>query len=209
VGSLLKDAMDKDPIDGKGNVALDVTTQGGTVTQLKKALNGTAHLDLREGSIRGINVAQAIRVAKTKLGGQSDAQTGTGSAAEKTDFSEFTGSFRIVNGVAHNDDLSVKSPLIRLGGNGDINLGEDRLDYLAKATVVNTLQGQGGPELQALRGVTVPVRLAGPFTAIGYNIDFRGMATDLAKQKVDERKEELKTRVQEQLQDKLKGLFGK
>jgi AsmA protein len=209
VGPLLKDAIDKDPIDGKGNVALDVTTQGGTVTQLKKGLNGTANLDLRDGSIRGINVAQAIRVAKTKLAGQSDSQGGTGSAAEKTDFSEFTGSFKIVNGVAHNDDLSAKSPLIRLGGNGDINLGEDRLDYLAKATVVSTLQGQGGPELQALRGVTVPVRLAGPFTAIGYNVDFKGIATELAKKKVDEKKEELKTRAQDQLKDKLKGLLGK
>jgi AsmA protein len=114
-----------------------------------------------------------------------------------------------VDGVARNDDLSVKSPLIRVGGNGDINLGDDRLDYLAKATVVNTLQGQGGPELQALRGVTIPVRLAGPFTAIGYNVDFKGLVTDLAKKKVDEKKEELKTRVQDQLKDKLKGLFGK
>jgi AsmA protein len=74
VGPLLKDAMDKDPIDGKGNVTLDVITQGATVTQLKKGLNGTAHLDLREGSIRGINLAQAIRVAQTKLGGRRGAQ---------------------------------------------------------------------------------------------------------------------------------------
>jgi AsmA protein len=205
VGPLLKDAMDKDPIDGKGNVALDVTTQGGTVTQLKKALNGTAHLDLHEGSIRGINIPQAIRVAKTQLGGQSDAQGGTGSAAEKTDFSEFTGSFKIVNGVAHNDDLSIKSPLVRLGGDGDINLGEDRLDYSARATVVNTLQGQGGPELQALRGVSVPVRLTGPFAAIGYHVDLKGIATDLAKKKIDEKKEELTTRAQ----DQLKGLLGR
>lgn len=210
LGPLLKDAIDKDPIDGKGNVALDVTTQGATVTQLKKGLNGTARLDLRDGAVRGVNIAQAIRTAKAKLGGtQAETQSGTGSAADKTDFSEFTGSFKISNGVAHNEDLSAKSPLVRLGGNGDVNIGEDRLDYLAKATVVNTLQGQGGPELQALRGVTVPVRLSGPYTAIAYNIDFRGMATELAKQKVEEKKEELKTKAQEQLKDKLKGLFGK
>jgi AsmA protein len=209
VGPLLKDAIDKDPIDGKGNVALDVTTQGGTVTQLKKGLNGTARLDLRDGAVRGVNVAQALRIAKGKLGAQGESQSGTGSVAEKTDFSEFTGSFKIANGVAHNDDLAVKSPLIRLAGNGDINLGEDRLDYLAKATVVNTLKGQGGPELQALRGVTVPVRLSGPFTAIGYSVDLQGMATDMAKQKIDEKKDELKTKAQDQLKDRLKGLLGK
>jgi AsmA protein len=147
-------------------------------------------------------------------------QQGTGSAEEKTDFSELTGTFKIVNGVAHNEDLAAKSPLLRLGGNGDINLGEDRLNYTAKATVVPTLQGQGGPELQAMKGLTLPVKLSGPFTAIGWKIDFAGMVGDLAKQKIDEKKQEVKaemqkkveeqkTKLQDQVKDKLKGLFGK
>ena len=82
------------------------------------------------------------------------------------------------------------------------------------------LQGQGGPELQALKGVTIPVRLSGPFSAIGWKIDFQGMATELARQKLDERKDEVKAKVdkqlekqkgkvQEQIQEQLKGLLGK
>jgi AsmA protein len=228
VGPLLKDAIGKEPIEGRGNVQLDVTTQGGTVTQMKKGLNGTARLELRDGSVRGINVAQVIRGAKAKIGaikgdeagGGPPPQAGTGSAGEKTDFSELTGSFRIANGVAHNDDLNIKSPLIRVGGAGDINLGDDRLDYLVKATVVSTLQGQGGPELQSLKGLTVPVRLSGPFAAIGWHVDFRGMASELAKQRIDEKKEELRSQAQKALGDQrnkardqvkegLKGLFGK
>ncbi|MGZ3238915.1 MAG: AsmA family protein, partial [Burkholderiaceae bacterium] len=154
VGPLLKDAIDKEPIDGKGDVQMDVTTQGAMVSQMKKALAGTAQLELRDGAIHGINLAQMIRDAKAKLGTFSGAaqQTGTSSANEKTDFSEMKGSFRIANGVAHNDDLNAKSPLIRVGGAGDIDIANERLDYLVKATVVSTLQGQGGPELQALKG---------------------------------------------------------
>jgi AsmA protein len=131
-----------------------------------------------------------------------------------------SGTFRIANGVAHNDDLSVKSPLIRIGGTGDINLGEDRLDYLARAAIVSTLQGQGGPELQALKGLTVPVRLTGPFSAMDWHIDFQGMASELAKQKLDEKKAEVRSRAQkevdqqksqaqERIKEGLKGLFGK
>ena len=212
IGALLKDAIAKDPIGGKGNIQVDITTSGATVTQMKRSLGGTARLALRDGAVRGVNVARVIREAKAKIGvlrGDAPAQTGTGSTEEKTDFSELAGSFRIAKGVAHNDDLSIKSPLLRIGGAGDIDLGADRLDYLMKATVVSTLQGQGGPELQALKGVTVPVRLSGPFTAIGWHIDFAGMASEAARQKLEEKKEDVKKKLQEQLQDKLKGLFGK
>src|SRR5207237_817946 len=128
---------------------------------------------------------------------------------QKTDFSELSGSFHIAKGVAHNEDLSVKSPLLRIGGAGDVDLGADRLDYVVKAAVVTTLQGQGGPELQALKGLTVPVRLSGPFTAIGWKVDFAGMVGDVARQKLDEKKEDVKKKLEDQLQDKLKGLFGK
>ncbi|MDF3036149.1 MAG: AsmA family protein, partial [Paucimonas sp.] len=215
VGNLLKDAMGKDPIDGKGNVQLDVQTQGATASQLKKALDGNARLELRDGSVRGVNIAKSLRDAKARLNalrGNEAPQSGTASTEEKTDFSELSGSFRIANGVAHNEDLSMKSPLLRLGGSGDVNLGQDRLDYLVKATVVQTLQGQGGPELQALKGLTVPVRLSGPFTAIGWKVDFAGLASGIAKQKIDEKKEEVrgkvKEKIQEELGDRLKGLFG-
>ena len=212
LGALLRDAISKEPVDGKGNLQLDVRMQGATVTQMKKGLNGAARLVLRDGAVRGINIAQSMREAKAAIGaikGGEAPRTGTGSSNEKTDFSELSGSFRIANGVAHNDDLNVKSPLLRLAGSGDIDLAQERLDYLVKATVVSTLQGQGGPELQALKGVTVPVRLSGPLTSIGWKIDFAGMAKDLAKQKIEEKKEEVKARLQEQLSDKLKGLFGK
>ena len=223
VGALLKDAIGKDPIDGQGNVVLDVTSTGAAVSQIKKGLNGSASLDLKNGAVKGINLAATIRDAKSKIGmlqANAAPQQGTSSAQEKTDFSELTASFRIVNGVAHSDDLAAKSPLLRVGGSGDINLGEDRLDYTVRATVVPTLQGQGGPELQAIKGLTIPVKLSGPFTAIGWKIDFAGMVGDIAKQKLDEKKQEVqaevqkkveeqKTRLQDQLKDKLKGLFGK
>jgi AsmA protein len=223
VGPLLKDAIGKEPIEGRGNVQLDVSTEGGTFTQMKKNLNGTARLELRDGSVRGINLAQVIRNAKSKIGalkGNEPPQTGTASTTEKTDFSEMTGTFRIVNGVARNEDLNIKSPLIRVGGAGEINLAAERLDYLAKVTVVTNLQGQGGPELQSLKGLTIPVRLSGPFTAIGWRVDVEGMASELAKQKVDEKKEEVrskaqeavnqqKSKVQDQIKGKLKDLLGK
>lgn len=210
VGPLLKDAIGKDPIEGRGNVALDVTASGDTFTQLKKNLNGTARLALRDGAVRGINVAQTVRGAKEKIGalkGNEPSQTGTGSTSEKTDFSELTGSFRITNGVAHNDDLDVKSPLIRVNGSGTIDLAEEQVDYLAKTTIVSSLKGQGGLGSEDLKGLTIPVRLSGPFTAIGWRVDFAGLAAEAAKKKIDEKKEEVKSKIEDRLKEQFKGLF--
>ena len=223
LGPLLIDAIGESRVEGRGSVLLDVSTQGAGVDQMKRNLNGSARLALRDGALRGINLAQTIRAAKAQLDaikGDGRAQAGTGSSGEKTDFSEMTGSFRVTKGIAHNDDLSVKSPLLRLTGAGDINLVDSRLNYLVKATVVPSLQGQGGAELQALKGIAVPVKLSGPFSAIAWNIDVAGMAQGLARQKVDEKKEEAKlkaqqaldaqkNKLQDQLKDQLKGLFGK
>jgi AsmA protein len=212
LGPLLKDAIGKDPVEGRGNIMLDVTTEGSLVAQFKKNLNGKVEVALRDGAVKGFNIGQIIRAARSRIGelrGAAPAQSGTGDAAEKTDFSELTGSFTIVRSVAHNQDLRAKSPLLRVDGSGNIDIGESRLDYLVKATIVPTLQGQGGPELQALKGLTVPVRLSGPITSVGYQVDFTGLAEDLVRKQLDSRKDEIKGRVEDRLKGTLRGLFGR
>ncbi|MDH5204841.1 MAG: AsmA family protein [Hylemonella sp.] len=214
LGPLLKDAADLDMLEGKSDVKLDVATEGTTVRGFKKALKGTASVVLQDGALKGINLAEAIRGAKGKLA-RSEGSAGDG---EKTDLTEFSASFQIKQGVAHNEDLSAKTPLLRLGGSGDIDIGESRLDYTVRATVVPTLQGQGGPELDALKGMTVPVRLSGPFTAIGWKVDLGSAVGDRAKQAVEEKKKQAgeevrkkldakKDQAREQIQDRLKGLL--
>ena len=206
VAALTKDAADFDTLEGKGNVGMNLTMQGNTVSAMKKALNGTMSLNLADGAIRGINIAKKLRDAQGMLGkGGASAQTQSANKEEKTDFSELKASFKVNNGVAHNDDLSLKSPLLRVTGNGDIDIGNDSMNYIAKATLAKTLEGQGGKD--AVGGITVPVRVSGPFADLKYTLDFGAMVGEAAKQKVEEKKEEIKTRLQDQLKGGLKGLF--
>jgi len=202
VAALTKDAADFDTLEGRGNVMLNLIMQGNTVSAMKKAMNGNMSLNLADGAIKGINLAQKLRDAQGMLG---KAQTQTANQSEKTDFSELKASFKVNNGVAHNDDLSLKSPLLRLSGAGDINIGNDSMNYLAKATLAKTLEGQGGSN--AVGGVTVPVRVSGPFADLKYTLDFGSMVSDAAKQKVEAKKEEIKTKLQDQIKGGLKGLF--
>lgn len=206
IGPLMRDALNKDVLEGRGNVSLNVTGEGETVTAIKKALDGSLKMELRDGAIKGINIPGAIRAAKAKLGILKGEQTQTASAIEKTDFSEMKAVFVIKNGVAH-DDLSAKSPLVRLAGTGDIDIGGEKLDYLLKATVVATLEGQGGKELAAMRGITVPVRISGPFAESRVRLDFNAMVGQAVKQQVETVTEEIKTKGVEKLKEGFRGLF--
>jgi AsmA protein len=217
IGPLLRDAAQKDLLEGRGNVALDVTTAGSTVTALKKALGGTANVALRDGALKGVDIAGAIRQARALLGSKSALER-QARGGQQTDFTELTASFVIKNGVARNDDLKGASPLLRLAGAGDIDIGESRLDYLVKATVVATSTGQGGKDLAQVAGVTVPVKLTGPFDNPSYTVDVAALAGDAAKSALQR---ELERRLgggakggQPQqggsgVEDALRGLFGR
>ena len=203
IGPLLRDALNQDLLDGRGNVALDVTTTGNTVSAIKKSLNGTVALSLKDGALKGINLAQSLRNAKAMFTGGTRDSEQAATAGEKTDFSELSASFLVREGVAHNDDLLAKSPFLRLTGAGDINIAKGSLNYLAKATAVATSTGQGGKDLADTRGLTLPVRASGPFTALKYKLEFGSAFSDSAKQQVEAKKEELKGKLKDQIKSRL------
>lgn len=171
IGALLRDAAQKDVLEGRSNVILDVQTAGGSVTALKKALAGSARVEMKDGAIKGINLADSARNLKSALGAK---QTKT-DLSQKTDFSEMSASFKIVNGVAHNDDLKAASPFLRLGGAGNLDIGNNTIDYLAKATLAATAKGQGGRDVGQVAGVTIPVKLTGALDSPQWNVDYSAL----------------------------------
>ena len=213
VQPVIKALLDKDMVEGKGNVGINIRTTGNTVNQMKAALDGKVSVSLQDGAIKGINLAERFRNAKSLLSSGSNATQKTDST-QKTDFSSLAVSFDIANGVATSNDLSVMAPLFRIGGAGQVNLVKNSLDYLAKASVVATSTGQDGKTLDSgLNGVTVPVRLYGPFTGVQWELQFKELAKEAAKAKlqpkIDEKKEELKGKAEEKLKDAFKGFLNR
>jgi AsmA protein len=218
VGPLLRDAAQIDTLEGRGTVNANLTTRGATVDALKKALNGTAAVELADGSVKGIDIAGTIRSARTRLQQLRGKPVESASKTEKTDFTELKASFKIVNGVARNDDLSIKSPLLRVDGAGDLDIGNDRMNYVLKATLVATSKGQGGRDASELAGVTVPVRLTGALDAPKWSIDFGGMVTELAKSRLkdeilkragDGAKAKPGASIEDAIKDRLKGILSR
>lgn len=184
VGPMLVDTINNDMLSGNGNLNLNVTAQGNTVTALKKSLGGSVDLRMADGAVKGFDLAGTIRDAKGKLNllkGQSNANADN---SKKTDFSELTATFNIKNGVAHNDDLAMKAPVFRLTkgeSKGDIDIGKEQINYVAKPTLVNSLKGQGGKDAEQLGSIGVPVKITGTFAAPKFAIDMAALGQALAK----------------------------
>lgn len=206
IGPLLRDATGQDLMEGRGNVAFDVVTTGKLVSAMKKALSGTAKVDLRDGAIKGLDLAKILRDAKALAGGgKREAEQGA-AAGEQTVFSELSASFDIRNGIAHNGDFLAKSPVLRLTGEGDINLPDSALNYVVKIAATRSGAGQEGKNLDEVKGSSLPVRVYGPFAALKYKIELGSVLSDSAKQKLDEKKDEIKDKLEDKLKSKL---FGK
>ena len=218
IGGLLRDLTAKpERLTGTGNVSMNLSGRGLGSAALRSTLDGSVRLVLKDGAVKGVNVAQFLREAQARLQG-SNADTAQG--AQQTDFSDMSATVSLGGGVARNSDLSLRSPLLRVSGEGQANLVKETIDYLAKASVVGTLTGQGGKSLDDVRGVTVPVRVGGTFAAPTYRLDVEALLKEAAgarleeqkakvKEQVDQKVEEVREKAKDQIKDELKkGLEG-
>ncbi|WP_019572100.1 AsmA family protein [Thioalkalivibrio sp. ALMg3] len=198
IGALLEDFQGDDArLMGTGNLELDIATRGELLSELKGALNGSGNMRFEDGAVRGINVAQIIRRAEARLRGEQLEED----EPNQTDFSELTGSFTIRDGIVRNEDLAASSPLLRVSGEGQADLNDDTLDYRVNTTVVGTLEGQGGRELDDLRGVMLPIRISGTFTDPSFRLDLEDALRDRYEDEVRERVQEEEDRVRERLDE--------
>lgn len=196
IGPLLKDLTGEDRLSGTGRFEANIRSAGNTDAALKKALNGTLSFRFEDGAVKGVNIGKLLRETKSKLGGG----TATASASEddKTDFSELSASAKITNGILRSNDLSGKSPLLRVGGEGEVNIPAESVDYVLRTTIVGSLSGQGGEDLKKLKGVTIPVRAKGPFTQLAYSVDWGSVLTEKAK---DELKGKARAKLDKLIED--------
>lgn len=199
-GPLLKDLIGDDKILGTANAKAKLTMRGTTPDQIKKTANGDIQFSFINGAVKGINIAQVIRNARAKLSG---AKPVSNDEPLQTDFAELSGSANIKSGLLQNQDLLLKSPFFRISGRGKANLISESIDYLTEVSIVETSKGQGGKELEELKGLTIPVKIGGSFSEPKFTPDLKAMIGDetkrKAKEKIEEKKGELKGKLLEKL----------
>ncbi len=192
-GPLLEDVLGEAPISGTANLSADLTTRGVEPKVLMANLDGQARFHFLDGAVSGINIGYLLRKAQAKLRGQPEPPE----EAAKTDFAELSASARIEKGVVSNKDLVAKSPLLRVTGEGIVDLPRERLDYRLVARVVNTATGQAGKDLEQLKELPIPIRIKGPFADPKISLDLKPVLDAKAKQVIEKKKQQLKKKADE------------
>jgi AsmA protein len=154
-------------LSGTAAITLNVRGSGNSQKAIVSTLGGNMKLMVRNGAVKGVNIGKFLR--DVKKGFLVD------NPAEKTDFSELSASFAIANGIASNDDLALKAPILRVGGKGTINLPGRSINYRLLPTLVTSVTGQGGDEKG---GLTVPLLITGSWSKPSITPDLAGMVEE-------------------------------
>jgi AsmA protein len=175
VGPFLKAATDSDRLSGKGALDYAVNGRGKSQKEIVSSLAGQGKIDFRDGAIKGFDLAEIVQAARDVKSAVTGGMTGS---TKQTDFSELTGTFKIVNGIVSNDDLQMKSPLLRVTGKGTVEMPPKTVNYRLEPKLAATTKGQGGKD--EATGIMVPVIVSGPWHNISYKPDLEAMLKDAA-----------------------------
>ena len=202
VEPLLKDLQGSDWLSARGDLSAKLSARAGPDQDIRRTLAGEAVLSLRQGAVKGIDLAHLIRDAASRLEGKSPAP-----GSDRTEFTELHGTVRFEHGIARNDDLSLSSPLLTLTGAGSADLISGQIDYLLKVAAGGLLESSGSRALEKLKGTIVPVTVKGSLTQPKISVDLEALLGEEVKGKVQQKREELKQKIEDKLRERLKGLL--
>jgi AsmA protein len=168
---LLRSTAGFDKLDGKLQAKIAVRADGQSQRAIMSNLSGTVFANLKDGEIRGLNVAQMIRALTSgTLSGWQEGKEQT------TDLTQLSASFRIDKGQATTTDLNLVGPLVRMTGAGTIDLGTRMMAFRVEPKLVMTTEGQGRAADPV--GFGIPVIIDGPWAEPRIYPDIAGMLDD-------------------------------
>lgn len=131
-----------DRFTGSADAGLNFLASGNSVQAWMSSLSGSGRLSTGRGTISGIDLDRVLR--------SGDVSGGT------TIFDATEASFSIAGGVLSNDDLEMRLASITATGEGTVDLGQQRLNYLFTPVALKDDEG---------RGIAIPVRIRGPWAS--------------------------------------------
>ena len=204
IGPLLKDLLGKDKLRGTANLAATLAANGLDPAAFRRTLDGTVRFDFRDGAMAGFDLPRIEQELRARLKGQPVPPP---TAAAETAFSRITGSARIRNGLARNDDLRAALPHARAIGKGRLDLVRETVDYTLWVKFTSEVAGQAGTPYEKLDKPALPIHFTGPLAAPAIRPDFEAVLKALARRELKKREQEVKERARKALEKKARELF--
>ncbi|MGB7078171.1 MAG: AsmA family protein [Xanthobacteraceae bacterium] len=119
-------------VQGRGNLAFNLSGSGESVLAMTHALNGTATLKAQSGALTGIDVEQLLRrLERRPLSGNGDFRQG------RTPFDQLVVSLKVDNGLVSVADMHVDGPSVKLAVGGQASVPTRDLDLKGVARLVS------------------------------------------------------------------------
>ncbi len=161
-----------DKVEGVGGLTINLEGQGTSVAAIMKSLNGGGSFKFDNGAIKGFNAAQLMRSAQEFL--TTGAVPQALSAEQETNFTNFSASFNIKDGLARTNDLNLLNPLLQIPGEGALNLGERKLSL--------SLSPRSGDKALGINGFAPPLKISGSWDKLSVGLDQQWIAQQLKAQ---------------------------
>ncbi len=163
-------------LSGTGSGNLEFLGVGQSEDQIMRSLSGKGDIEVGRGVISGLDL--------DRLMGRGKGSGGT------TVFNSLTASFTMKNGDLTNKDLLMQLDNFRADGTGRIGLGARDIDYLFTPVALRANSGQG---------ISVPVRIKGPWSDPSIKPDLTKVIEAAAEGKVKELEDDAKKKVLEKV----------
>ncbi len=163
-------------LSGTGSGNLEFLGVGQSEDQIMRSLSGNGDIEVGRGVISGLDL--------DRLMGRGKGSGGT------TVFNSLTASFTMKNGDLTNKDLLMQLDNFRADGTGRIGLGARDIDYLFTPVALRANSGQG---------ISVPVRIKGPWSDPSIKPDLTKVIEAAAEGKVKELEDDAKKKVLEKV----------
>ncbi len=173
-------------LSGRGNINLKAQARGSSAEALLKTLNGHMDADVAGGALEGIDIGYELGRAEALIKRDSAPSPQN---TNRTPFEAFKASAEITNGVAQTRDLTISSQVLRVTGQGSVQLASKAIDFELLADTRRVTQGVP---------LQIPVKVSGTTAHPVLQPDIEALA-----------KGQLRRKLEDVVRDKLRGLFGK
>lgn len=178
---------------GKGDINLDLASQGNTEAELLSHLQGQGNMNFKNGLITGIDILYWVFNGYAILNNS----TPPSMDSKQSQYGDLKASFNINSGVVTNQDLLLQTPFYLAKGSGSVNLVNSKIDYQILALRVKSESDSSSAKdllSQLLDGNTsdpktdqdakIPILIKGRLNRPEIGLDTTALVSDVAAKQI-------------------------
>ncbi|WP_376695553.1 AsmA family protein [Wenzhouxiangella sp. EGI_FJ10305] len=171
------------PVDGQGEFTMDLRFSGFSPEQMLASLDGSGDFAIADGVLQGVDLQALIEQELTTDNLGNIARTFGG----ETRFRTLDGGLTIEDGVVELPNLNLAAAGYAATGQGRIDLGANRVDYVLALDLGEELTQQLPRALRRATNGRIPLGISGELTAPTVSVDLAALAEGAVREELGRR----------------------